>query len=164
MKKAAKSDMNQVKAQSAETLLRALLDIWQSGDTSGLKAILHEDIVYEDVPNEHVFSGRDEVAGYIDHVHSWAAELRLEVKSIESNSEMAVGEWIMIARQGQPIGARVRIATNRRIRLRGVTLVRVSGGKIKHATDFLDALTLMRQLGGSVALPGGGSLDPLSAE
>lgn len=164
MKKATKSDGNRARTPSVEVLLRALLGIWQSGDTSGLKTILHKDIVYEDVPNEHVFSGRDEVAGYIEHVHSWASDLQIEVESIESNSEMAVGEWIMIARQGQPIGARIRVATNRRIRLRGVTLVRVSKGRIIRATDFLDALTLMRQLGGSVALPGGGTLDPISAE
>jgi ketosteroid isomerase-like protein len=164
MKKAAKSDMSQAESPSAEVLLRTLMDTWQSGDTSGLKAILHKDIVYEDVPNEHVFSGRAEVAGYIEHVHSWAADLRIEVRSIESNSKMAVGEWTMIARQGQPIGARIRVATNRRARLRGVTLVRVSGGRIIHATDYLDALTLMRQLGGQVDLPGGASMGPLSVE
>ena len=164
MKKAAKSDMSQAESPSAEVLLRALLDIWRSGDTSGLKAILHKDIVYEDVPNEHVFSGLEEVAGYIEHVHSWASDVRIEVRSIESNSKMAVGEWTMVARQDHPMGVRVQVATHRKIRLRGVTLIRASKGRITHATDYLDALTLMRQLGGHVDLPGGASIGPLSVE
>lgn len=164
MKKAAGSQKSPKKVPIAGVLLRALLDVWQSGDTANLKAILHEDIIYEDVPNEHTFSGLEEVAGYIDHVHSWTSDLRIDVRSIETDSEMAVAEWIMIARQGQPMGARVRVATNRKIRLRGVTLVRVSGGRITQATDYLDALTLMRQLGGRVDLPGGGTMDPLRVD
>ncbi|RKX35252.1 MAG: hypothetical protein DRP71_04355 [Verrucomicrobia bacterium] len=164
MKKASKSKKGREKAPSAEVLLRALLGIWQSGDTTDLKTILHKDIVYEDVPNDHAFSGLDEVAGYIDHVHSWASDLRIEVRSIETSSKMAVAEWTMIARQGQPMGSRVRVATNRKIRLRGVTLVRASRGRITKATDYHDALSLMRQLGGRVDLPGGGTMDPLRVE
>jgi steroid delta-isomerase-like uncharacterized protein len=164
MKKAGGSEGNRSKAPSAEVLLRALLDVWQSGDTANLGSILHENIVYEDVPNEHVFSGLDEVAGYIKHVHSWASDLRIEVVSIEARSGAAVGEWVMIARQGHPMGVRVRVATHRKIRLRGVTLIRASKGRITRAADYLDALTLMRQLGGTIQTPGGGHLGPLRVE
>jgi len=164
MKKAVESEGSRSKASSAEVLLRTLLDVWQSGDTTKLGAILHENIVYEDVPNEHTFSGLEEVAGYIDHVHSWASDLLIDVESIETNLEFAVAEWIMIARQGQPMGSRVRVATNCKIRLRGVTLIRASKGRITKATDYFDALTLMRQLGGRVDLPGGGTMGPLSAD
>jgi steroid delta-isomerase-like uncharacterized protein len=164
MKKRAELKGSPSGVPSVEVLLRALLDVWQSGDTADLGAILHEDVVYEDVPNEHVFSGLEEVAGYIDHVHSWASDLKIEVVSIESGSGAAVGEWIMVARQGHPMGVRVRVATHRKIRLRGVTLVRASKGRITRASDYLDSLTLLRQLGGQVDLPGGSSMGPLSVD
>jgi steroid delta-isomerase-like uncharacterized protein len=164
MKKAAGLKGSRSKVPSTEVLLRALLDVWQSGDTANLGAIFHEDIVYEDVPNEHAFSGLEEVAGYIEHVHSWASDLSIEVVSIEAKSGSAVGEWVMVARQDHPMGVRVRVATHRKIRLRGVTLIRTSKGRITRATDYLDALTLMRQLGGQADLPGGASMGPLSVD
>jgi len=148
----------------AGELLRGLLEVWQSGDTTDLKEILHSKAVYEDIPNEHAFSGLEEITGYIGHLHSWATDIHIEVSSIESTPGTAVAEWTLTARQNKPMGDRVRTTTDRRIRLRGITLARTLQGRIIRASDYLDTLVLIRQLGGRVDLPGGATLDPLSVK
>lgn len=77
---------------------------------------------------------------------------------LHSGRDCAVAEWTMTAVQDRPIPGRVPVATDRRVEIRGVTLVEVRDGRITRAADYLDALGFVIQLGGRVALPGGASI------
>ncbi len=158
MKKAEKA------SPSADDLMQALMDIWQTGKTGNLSDILDRNIVYEDVSNDQAYTGLEEVSSFVDFVHDWTEDLELQVLNLESNRSGASAEWVMTARQARPIGARVRVGTNRRIRLRGVTLIQIKKGRIVRASDYLDSLTLLRQLGGHMDLPGGASLGPIAID
>ena len=60
----------------------------------------------------------------------------------------------MTAVQSNPIPGGVPVATNKRIKIQGATLIHVEDGKIVRAADYLDALGFVLQLGSEVALPG----------
>jgi hypothetical protein len=68
----------------------------------------------------------------------------------------------MSYRAGRGVG--VSVIMGRKVRLRGVTVVQVKSGLIVKAVYYLDTLTLMRQLGGQLDLPGGTSLRPITAD
>ena len=132
-----------------------LMEMWRTGNTSALEAIAATDVVYDDVPNGQRYEGREGVRQYVGHVHAWASDIEIEITSLRGDANTAVAEWIMQGVQDRPIPGRVPIATRRRFRLNGVTLVEPRDGKIARAADYLDVLGFVVQLGGRVELPGG---------
>jgi steroid delta-isomerase-like uncharacterized protein len=134
---------------------KALLAVWESGSVQDLVEIMAENSVYEAVQQGYVYKGIDEIKGYVGHVRLFASDLSVEVISIKSTKTMAFLEWEMTGIQSQPIPGRVVISTNRKFSIRGITLVEVQDGLITKATDYMDVLGFVVQLGGRVELPGG---------
>lgn len=139
----------------AETRVRELLAVWESGDVARLDELMSIEVVYSDVPNNRELKGLQAASDYIRHVHAWASQIDIRIERCSGTETDAVAEWTMTAVQSQPIPGRVPVATGRSITLRGLTLVRVSEGKIVRAADYLDALGFVLQLGSEVHLPGG---------
>lgn len=130
--------------------------VWQSGDTQRLDSLLADSVVYDYYPDGTQYMGRDQVTGYIRHVHAWAGQVSLEVTAVHGASQSAVAEWIMRGVQDRPIQGRVPIATHRPFTLRGATIVELApGGRIARAADYIDVLGFVLQLGARVELPGG---------
>lgn len=134
---------------------RALLAVWESANMQDLDKIMVENSVYEAVQQDYVYNGINEIKDYVGHVRLFASELSVEVHSVKSTKTMAVLEWAMTGIQSQPIPGRVVVATNRKFRIRGITMVEVQDGLISKATDYMDLLGFVIQLGGRVELPGG---------
>lgn len=141
-------------------LARALMTIWESGDTSTLDDITTPDVVYDDVPNGTRFEGRDGVRRYVGHVHAWASDVEIEITRVHGGPHGAVAEWVMRGVQSRPIPGRVPEATNRRFALNGATLIELTDGQIARAADYIDVLGFVLQLGARVELPGGVVLPP----
>ena len=147
-------------ADDAEQRVRQLMDVWGSGDVSGLEALVVPDVVYDDVPNAHRFEGVDGVRRYVRHVHAWADRGELEIVKVQSSDNAATAEWVMRGIQARPIPGRIPVATNRAFELKGVTIVELREGRIARAADYLDVLGFVIQLGGRVELPGGVVIPP----
>jgi hypothetical protein len=64
-------------------------------------------------------------------------------------------EWTFRANQSSPITGRIPIATNNDVILNGVTLIEFKEGKIEKASDYIDVLSFVMQLGSKLELPGG---------
>jgi len=139
----------------AESVAEQLMEMWRTGNTTALETIAATDVVYDDVPNGQRFEGLEGVRQYISHVHAWASDIEIEITSLRSSANAAAVEWVMRGIQDRPIPGRVPIATLRRFRLNGVTLVELREGRIARAADYLDVLGFVVQLGGRVELPGG---------
>jgi len=129
--------------------------VWESGDVSNLGALFHADAVYVDKPNARELNGLAEIAAYVEHVHSWAGDVEIEVTGIRGGDSFAVAEWVMSGVQDRPINGMVPVATNRQFRIHGLTMVEVSEGKAVRAVDYIQVVPLMLQLGGRIELPGG---------
>ena len=131
-----------------------LMGVWESGEVGRLEDLLSADVVYEDVPNGVSLQGLEAATGYVGHVHAWASDIEILIDRTFGSESEAVAEWTMTAVQSSPIPGRLPVATDRRITLKGVTLVEVRQGKIVRAADYMDTLGFVLQLGGEVALPG----------
>ena len=68
---------------------------------------------------------------------------------------MGYVELTLTAKHTSPIKGKVPIATNKDITLNGATLVEFKDGKIAKASDYMDVLGFVIQLGSKVELPGG---------
>lgn len=145
----------QQNSSEAGLLVHQLMEMWESGETRQLDEIAIDDIVYDDVPNGIRFEGYEGVRRYIGHVHAWAGQVKLEIKSVHGSTESAVAEWVMQGIQDRPIPGRIPVATNRNFQLKGATIVELRDGKIARAADYIDVLEFIIQLGGRVTLPGG---------
>ncbi len=139
----------------AETQGRALLKIWENGKVEDLELIMSANSVYEAAQQNHSYEGLDEVKTYVGHVALFAKDLKIEVVSVNSANSIATFEWIMTGIQDRPIPGRVTVPTNKEFMVKGVTLVEVEGGLITKATDYMDVLGFVIQLGGKVEFPGG---------
>lgn len=136
-------------------LLENLMGLWETGDTLKTRDIFSENCVYVDIANNQTLAGIDGANRYIGHVHSWASEVQMEIRKVNVSATMGYVEWTFTARQTNPIKGRVPVATNRDIALKGVTLAEFKDGKIQKASDYMDVLGFVIQLGAEIDLPGG---------
>lgn len=141
-----------------ESLVRQLMEVWETGRTSGLEDFLTEDVVYDDVPNGVRIQGVAGVRQYVGHVHSWAGRVSIELTKVNAGVDSACAEWIFRGVQDRPVRDRIREATHREFALRGVTIIELRGSRIARAADYMDVLGLIVQLGADVDLPGGAVL------
>lgn len=139
---------------SPRDLAERLMETWESGKISDIEELFAPDATYDDVPNGRLLVGHEEIAGYVQHVHAWASEIEIELTAVHAGPTSAAAEWIMSAIQDRPIPGRVPVATNRRIELRGLTLVECEDGRIRRAADYIDVASFVMQLGGRLVLPG----------
>jgi steroid delta-isomerase-like uncharacterized protein len=139
----------------AETQGRALIEIWQNGNVEDLDLIMAANSVYEAAQQAHSYKGLEEVKSYVGHVVLFAKDLKIEVISARSAKSSASVEWVMTGVQDRPIPGRVTVPTNKEFMVKGVTLIEVEDGLITKATDYMDVLGFVIQLGARVELPGG---------
>lgn len=143
------------KSSIPESLGRELMDIWQSGNNEDLGSIFSKNAVYEAAQQNHTYKGLEQIRSYVGHVRKFAKDLTIEVISVNSTKSTATIEWIMTGIQDRPIPGRVTVPTNKEFMVKGVTLIRVEDGMITKATDYMDVLGFVMQLGAKVELPGG---------
>ena len=140
---------------SPSSALEELLGVWESGEVESLGRLFEDDAVYVDMPNDRRLSGLEAIKGYVSHVHSWASEIRVEIRSVREGPSFAVAEWTMEGTQDRPIRGLIPIATGQSFSISGTTLIDVRNGLISRAVDYIQVTPLMLQLGGRIELPGG---------
>ena len=138
-----------------EKLGTRLMSIWESGDSLQVDEIFHINSEYVDTPNHHIFKGRNGAKDYISHIHSWGSNIEMKIRNKEFSEDHGYIEWTLTATQSNPIIGRVPVATNKEITINGITLIETKDDLIIKATDYLDALGFVLQLGSKVELPGG---------
>ena len=142
-----------------ESAVRTLLGVWESGDIGSLDDLFLPDAVYVDRPNDRVLTGLAGIKRYISHVHSWASEIVIEIRSVRAAEGFGVAEWNMSGVQDRPIPGRVPVATGQAFTITGTTIVEVEGQRISRAVDYIQVVPLILQLGGRIELPGGAVLE-----
>ncbi len=121
------------------------IDAWNAHDVDRILACLTEDAVYEDLPLGAVNRSHDEARQFIEA--SWAAfpDLRFELTAARITGEHGTAEWTMAGtHQGDFPGLP---ATGQAFSVRGVSVLELSGDKIRQVRDYWDFATVMRQLG-----------------
>jgi len=150
-----KVDSRNLAETDVKNLALDLIQLWETGDTLRTEKIFSKEGTYTDIANNQVFSGIHEINNYISHIHGWASEIKMTTKNIRITDKFGFIEWQLMAKQTKPIKGRIPVATNNNISLNGVSLIEVKNGKIEKASDYMDVLGFVIQLGSRVELPGG---------
>ena len=145
---------NHRKLVQAEDLSNQLMTLWETGDDSGIDHIFSPEASYTDMANNHTFHGIAEISSYVQHIHSWGSDIQMQINNMQLADSHAYIEWTLTAKQSKPIGTMVTVATHKSITLNGVSLIEIKAGKIIKATDYMDVLGFILQLGSEVKLPG----------
>ena len=125
------------------------LEAWNARSVARILECLAEDGVYEDVPLGAVNRTREDARQFI--AAAWVAfpDLRFELTAAAISGTNAIVEWTMLGtHKGDFPGLP---ATGKPFSVRGVSVMELSGEKIRHVRDYWDFATLLRQIG---ALPG----------
>ncbi len=150
-----KAEEKNLTVNNVKKLGQDLIELWETGDTLKTKNIFLKEGTYTDMANNQVFSGVQEINKYISHIHSWASDIKMTTRNIKVSDEIGFIEWTLNAKHTRPIQGRIPVATDKNITLNGVSLIEVNNDKIIKASDYMDVLGFVIQLGSKVELPGG---------
>lgn len=130
----------------------ALFDALQARDLDAHGALLHDDVV-DDFVAIGVLRGPAAVRAFFDELFAAVPELRLQVRQISGADGGAVVQWELTGTFDGGSFQGIH-ATGRRLHLRGVDVMRIEDGKLRHNTIYYDGLAFARQVG---LLPAEGS-------
>jgi steroid delta-isomerase-like uncharacterized protein len=125
-------------------LFKAWAEGW-SNDMEKLLPIFTDDVVYEDATMGVVNHGKEELRAFAAGFFTAFPDATFTLHSSFAAGNWAAMEWTLTGTQkgdmpGMP-------ATNKRVSVRGSTVIELKDGKISRNTDYWDMATLMRQLG-----------------
>jgi steroid delta-isomerase-like uncharacterized protein len=136
----------------AEYLVQELFAAWNEHEPERLDLIFTDGGVYEDVAAGKVFTGHDEIKGYLNSVFAWAPDFTVSLDLLAVAGGTVAVEWTMEGTQTGPMGAIP--ATGKRFSVRGVSVIQLEDGRIRRNSDYYDGATFFRQIGGELRPPG----------
>lgn len=145
-------------ARQAEITVRYLMAALETADTAMIEDLFWPQATYDDFPNQHTYQGVGEIVGYLTGVHRWADDVSFNVGRVHVTENGAVAEWLFSGVQSRPMG-QLSIGTGREVVLNGVTVIEMDGDRIIRAADYTDSAALMLQLGGTIELPDGSTIE-----
>lgn len=123
----------------------AMFEALNRHDLDAAMALDHDDVV-DDFVAVGVFEGVSEVRSFFAELFAAMPDFALETVGLVSDDEHAVVQWQATGTfTGTPFQG--IHATGRRIVLRGVDVMRIEQGKLKHNTIYYDGLSFARQVG-----------------
>jgi steroid delta-isomerase-like uncharacterized protein len=125
-------------------IVRQWVEAWNAHDAECILACLAEDAVYEDVPLGAVNRTPQEARRFIEVAWSAFPDLRFELTAAAVNGEHGMAEWTMAGtHRGDFPGLP---ATGKHFSVRGVSVLELSGDRIRCVRDYWDFATVLRQL------------------
>jgi steroid delta-isomerase-like uncharacterized protein len=124
--------------------------VWTEGDRSAVDDLLAEHAVIHEL-NEHAQDshGRAEFLVFFDRFRAAMPDSRIEVHDVVEAGDRIAGRWTATATHaGDSLGFP---ATNRPIRVSGMSMARIENGQIAEGWNIWDRLGLMQQLGFDLA-------------
>ncbi|MGZ4664631.1 MAG: ester cyclase [Frankiaceae bacterium] len=125
-------------------LVRGWADAW-SADVDALLALFVDDLVYEDVTLGVVNRSKDELRAFAGVFMAAVPDCRVELNAAFGEGENAAAAWTMSGSQKGDLPETP--ATGRSFTIRGASLFRLSGDRIKEVHDYWDMATFLPQLG-----------------
>ena len=144
--------MTTVTARTPEQVARAVFGAVAARDPDGIVACGAPDYV-DDFVAIGEFRGREAVRGFFHELFAAFPDFAMTVERIVADDTSAVVQWHAVGSfTGGPfLGIR---ATGRPVDLRGVDVMEIADGLVRHNTIYYDGASFARQVG---LLPGQGS-------
>ncbi|MBT8487734.1 MAG: nuclear transport factor 2 family protein, partial [Gemmatimonadetes bacterium] len=146
--------------REAELLARTLSAAIEAADTAVIRDLFWPQATYEDYPNQHTYLGVDEIVGYVTGAHRWADDVLMNVGNVHPTADGGVVfEWVFSGVQTRPLDGVLSEGTGREVVLNGVTILQLDGGRVERAADYTDSGALLLQLGATVEMPDGTTVE-----
>jgi len=135
---------------SAAVLLRYVDEVWNKGNLAAADAVVapgyrHHDPAFAEQPG-----GLDGLKRLVARSHDTFPDIEITIEDLIAEGDRAVVRWTA---RGTHRGALLGIAaTGRVVRMAGITVVRLSDGRVGESWTHWNSLDLLRQLG-AVRLP-----------
>jgi steroid delta-isomerase-like uncharacterized protein len=131
---------------------RAWIEAWDSQEVERILSYYADDAFYEDVPNVEngwaaPMRGHDMIRESLVETFAEMPDLGFDFVSASAAGDRMVVEWIMQGTRYRDVSGRFSI--------RGVSVIKLDGGKIISVSDYYDAYLLLSQLGMLPALNAG---------
>ncbi|MBR0750522.1 nuclear transport factor 2 family protein [Bradyrhizobium japonicum] len=124
-------------------VVNALYDAYGRHDQRAILALYCDDATHDEISQLKTKLGAVEIAAGMQRLFSWLPDIRWEVKSMIVGGDGTVAvTYVMHATAPRKNG----VTEAKAISLRGVQLVEVEGGRIRHSEDYWDAATFQRQV------------------
>ncbi|GAC1631980.1 MAG: hypothetical protein NVS9B14_04600 [Candidatus Acidiferrum sp.] len=126
---------------AASPIAESWIAAWNSHDTAKMEPLFTSDIVYEDVAFGEINHGIPELKKFANQFFELAPDLKLELVNSAIEGNHGTIEWIL---SGTDKGI---FKTQRKFKVRGVSVLTLDHGKISRNLDYYDAATIMKQVG-----------------
>jgi len=135
-------------------------EVWNQGREETIDELLAPDGVAHGLGDTEVdVRGPGEFKPFVRNLRGSLPDVRMTVEDLVAEGDRVA---VRLSVEGTHRGANFGVApTGRRIRIAGIVLVRIAGGKIVEGWNSWDQLGLLRQIG---ALPAAGGRDRFLAE
>jgi steroid delta-isomerase-like uncharacterized protein len=132
------------------------LDAWNAHDGAAVASYMADGAVYEDVALNETHTGRKDIADFVDRMApELSTDYRFEPVSFQQSGDAYAGEWRMVGTHNGTAGPFP--ATGKQFEIRGVSIGRLEGGKIRENRDYWDMANFLGQIGMMPAAEGSAS-------
>jgi steroid delta-isomerase-like uncharacterized protein len=114
---------------------------WNSHDTAKWATYFSSDVYYEDVTFSEISRGVEEGKKFAGEFFEAVPDLKLELEGASVDGNHGSIQWIL---SGTDKGI---YKTGKKFKVRGVSIITMSNGKISRSLDYYDSATIMKQVG-----------------
>jgi steroid delta-isomerase-like uncharacterized protein len=137
-------------AENIVLMRRWFKEVWNEGRVQTIYELLAENAVGvgQDQPGVEVHGPADFEA-FFNRIHGAFPDMKITLEDAFGADDKVVVRWsAVMTHTGDHLGIP---ATNKKVRISGITIVRIENGKIVQGWDNWDQLALMQQLSDTVA-------------
>lgn len=137
-------------AENVALMRRWFQEVWNDGRVQTIYDLLDENISGwgQDVPGVEIRKPADFVALY-NRLHRAFPDMKITVEDAFGADDKVMVRWsAVMTHTGDHLGMP---ATNREVRITGITIARIANGKIVQGWDNWDQLALMQQVTNAAA-------------
>ena len=128
---------------SAIDVVRKLYAAYDNHDHVAIQQLYRDDATHDEISQSKTKKGSVEIAAGMEKLFTWLPDIRWQVRTTIAGADGTIAvAYVMHATAPRRDGA----THSKSISLRGVQLVEVEDGQIRHSEDYWDAATFQRQL------------------
>ncbi|MCG6204341.1 nuclear transport factor 2 family protein [Rhodopseudomonas sp. HC1] len=126
-------------AAAALDIARQLYAAYDSHDAEAIGRLYHDDATHDEIAQLRTKRGAGEIAAGMQKLFAWLPDVRWQIGAIVAGQEGTIAvAYEMRATAPRKNGADVS--------LRGIQLITIDAGRIRHSEDYWDAATFQRQV------------------
>jgi steroid delta-isomerase-like uncharacterized protein len=128
-------------------------EVWNEGRAQTIHELMAEDAIAvgQDQPGVELH-GPHEFEALFNRLHGAFPDMKFTIEDAFGADDKVVARWsVVMTHTGNQLGMP---ATNKQVRITGISIVRIENGKLMQGWDNWDQLALMQQLSDSAAAAG----------